>query len=381
MSDLFQGGKKIIQTLKQAGYEAYFVGGAVRDKFIGRPINDVDIATSATTADVIRLFPKTISVGAEHGTVMVKIGNNFYEVSTFRCKENESPTIRTDLSCRDFTINALAMTEDGGLVDPFQFKNDIDQKIIRAVHSPHERFKEDPLRMLRAIRFVSQLGFTLEAKTKQTISEMYGLLANVAKERITTEFEKILLGREVRKALLLLLETNLYKSISFIESDLMLKKYMRLRLDHLHTLEERWAALFYSSEEKTVPPMYMTKKQKKEIAALLEGLERVSKEGWTSYFLYIYGLEMSKKIRRLEESFVGKTVITETEIEQRYKRLPIQKRSDLAVTPQDLLQFLQKKQGRWLGETMKQIEQLVVEEKLENQKDAIYEFVAKGGRS
>jgi tRNA nucleotidyltransferase (CCA-adding enzyme) len=167
----------IIKQLKAHGHEAYFVGGAVRDFLLRRPIGDVDIATSALPEEVMRIFPKTIGVGVEHGTVMVLHEGTPYEVTTFRTegkyedyRRPESVTfvrsLHEDLKRRDFTMNAIAMNEHGQMIDPFAGQEAIKRKMIQTVGDAKARFSEDALRMMRALRFVSQLGFYLSEETK-----------------------------------------------------------------------------------------------------------------------------------------------------------------------------------------------------------------------
>lgn len=160
----------LLKKIEAAGYEAYFVGGSVRDTILGQPIHDVDIATSAFPAEIKALFPRTIDIGIEHGTVLVLWEQAQYEITTFRTeaayqdyrrpdKVDFVRSLKEDLKRRDFTINALALQEDGVIIDLFDGLADIDNQILRAVGHPQERFHEDALRMMRGLRFVSQLGF------------------------------------------------------------------------------------------------------------------------------------------------------------------------------------------------------------------------------
>jgi tRNA nucleotidyltransferase (CCA-adding enzyme) len=170
----------ILDLLKQHNYEAFVVGGCVRDSVINRSPQDWDIATSATPQMVKELFPKTIDTGLKHGTVTVLLHNIAYEVTTYRIEgkyiNNRQPetveftdSIEADLSRRDFTINAMAYNPSKGLIDPFGGLDDIQAKKIKAVGIADHRFEEDALRMLRAIRFSAQLGYHIEVNTLQLI--------------------------------------------------------------------------------------------------------------------------------------------------------------------------------------------------------------------
>ena len=195
--------RTIISKLQDAGYEAYAVGGCVRDSYMGRIPNDWDIATNAVPAQVKEIFRRTIDVGIEHGTVKVMMGNDGYEVTTYRVDgEYEdsrhpkevtfTPDLREDLRRRDFTINAMAYSEKTGLVDLFGGMQDIRDGIIRAVGVPAERFDEDALRMLRALRFSAAFDFKIEEETAEAISRLCGNLSNISAERIRQELEKLI---------------------------------------------------------------------------------------------------------------------------------------------------------------------------------------------
>lgn len=197
--------KKIIMTLEAAGYEAYAVGGCVRDSLLGRTPDDWDITTSAKPARVKELFPRTVDTGIKHGTVTVLIGREGFEVTTYRIDgEYEdgrhpntvsfTPELTEDLKRRDFTINAMAYNESSGLVDRFGGELDIERKLIRCVGDPRERFAEDALRMMRAVRFSAQLGYEIEQETKEAIREMAESLRRISAERIMAELIKLVLS-------------------------------------------------------------------------------------------------------------------------------------------------------------------------------------------
>lgn len=195
--------RKIIKVLNLKGYEAYVVGGAVRDSIMGRTPHDFDIATNALPEQIKNTFPKTIDTGLKHGTVTVMDSNGAYEVTTFRTdgEYNDSrhpenvefiTNVEGDMQRRDFTINALAYNEQKGIVDCVGGIDDIKNKIIRCVGEPEKRFKEDALRMLRAVRFAVVLDFSIEEKTALAIKKYAILIKKISAERIREELEKIL---------------------------------------------------------------------------------------------------------------------------------------------------------------------------------------------
>lgn len=193
---------KIIETLEQAGFEAYAVGGCVRDSLLGRNPSDWDITTSARPEQVKALFSHTIDTGIRHGTVTVMLEHVGYEVTTYRIDgEYEdsrhpkevifTPLLTEDLKRRDFTINAMAWNPREGIIDEFGGMEDLDEGIIRCVGSPEERFSEDALRMMRAVRFSAQLGYEIEPATKAAIRKLAPNLNHVSAERIQVELVKL----------------------------------------------------------------------------------------------------------------------------------------------------------------------------------------------
>jgi tRNA nucleotidyltransferase (CCA-adding enzyme) len=194
----------IINTLINNEYDGYVVGGCVRDSILKRNPKDWDIATKAKPEEVIKLFDKVILTGLKHGTVTVIINKIGYEITTYRTdgeyEDNRHPkevvfvnSLKEDLSRRDFTINAMAYNEKQGLVDYFGGMQDLNEKIIKTVGEPKERFNEDALRMLRAIRFSAQLDFKIDKNILGSIKQLKNNIKNISKERIRDEFNKILL--------------------------------------------------------------------------------------------------------------------------------------------------------------------------------------------
>lgn len=199
--------KKIIAVLEEHGYEGYAVGGCVRDSLLGRTPDDWDITTSARPEEIKELFPRTVDTGLAHGTVTVLMDRVGYEVTTYRLdgeyedgrhpKEVEfTDNLIEDLKRRDFTINAMAYRESGGLVDAFGGEEDLKQGVIRCVGDAQERFGEDALRILRAVRFSAQLGFSIEEETRQAIRKLAGNLQLISAERIQAELVKLLVSPE-----------------------------------------------------------------------------------------------------------------------------------------------------------------------------------------
>ncbi len=204
-----------LEKLNNSGFEAYFIGGSVRDALMSKDLGDIDITTNATPENVKKVFSefRVIDTGIKHGTVTVLIGSTPIEITTYRSEsgysDNRHPdkvefsnSFIDDVVRRDFTMNGIGLSLDGKIRDEVGGKKDIDEKIIRAIGDPVKRFREDALRILRAIRFASCLGFTIEENTKNAIHSEKELLNNISKERILVELKKLLCGDNAESVLL-----------------------------------------------------------------------------------------------------------------------------------------------------------------------------------
>ncbi|MEO3945172.1 CCA tRNA nucleotidyltransferase [Gorillibacterium sp. CAU 1737] len=219
---MMEEGKRVLARLEEAGYSAFFVGGCVRDLVSGRPIHDVDLASSAPPEKAIELFPDALATGLKHGTITVRQGGCFFELTTFRketeYKDHRRPDgvefvseIEEDLRRRDFTMNAMAMDRHGVLLDPFQGAADLEQGILRAVGEPDERFREDALRMLRCIRFAANYKLSVEENTWLALLANARLLRHIAMERVRSEVVRMIEGPYPVEGLRLLSDSRLLR--------------------------------------------------------------------------------------------------------------------------------------------------------------------------
>ena len=248
----------IINTLEKAGFEAFIVGGCVRDALLKRTPNDWDITTNALPEEVKRLFPATVDTGIAHGTVSILMKGESFEVTTYRVdglyedarhpKEvHFSGELREDLRRRDFTINAMAYHEVKGLVDPFGGQKDLENGVICCVGDPKERFSEDALRIMRCVRFAAQLDFSIEEETKKALSAFSGRLGLISAERIRMELEKLLTSAHPEK-LRLLYETG-QTAVFLPEFDLCMETPQNNR-HHCYTVgEHTLKTLMYVPED------------------------------------------------------------------------------------------------------------------------------------
>src|SRR5699024_1533998 len=212
--------KEVLKIIESHQFQAYFVGGCVRDSLLKKDITDIDIATSASPEEIMDIFSAVIPIGLEHGTVLVRHQQESYEITTFRTESTYSnqrhpdkvvfvTDIKEDLARRDFTINAMAMNYRGELVDPFFGQTDLQQRLIRTVRQPEERFQEDALRIIRALRFSSQLGFTIDKAALIEMKRLAPSLEQISVERITQEMEKFFQGDAIQSGLQYLKETKI----------------------------------------------------------------------------------------------------------------------------------------------------------------------------
>ncbi|MFJ8415305.1 CCA tRNA nucleotidyltransferase [Bacillus paramycoides] len=388
----FKKASSIIEALKQHGHEAYFVGGSVRDLIIDRPIGDIDIATSVLPEEVMAIFPRHVPVGLEHGTVIVVEDGESYEVTTFRTESEYEDfrrpssvqfvrSLEEDLKRRDFTMNAIAMTEEGEMIDLFAGQEAIRMKEITTVGNAADRFQEDALRMMRGIRFVSTLGFSLETKTKQAI-ETYGhLLEHIAIERITVEFEKLLTGTYCAKGLHELVETKLFYHLPYLQmSEERLLKATQYKWNSFETDVEAWAFFLYCIGEEH-PSVFLrqwkfSNKKIKDIVAVLLAIRFRNKAEWNAVFLYKTGMHIAVMAERVYEAIIESYDCSSVkQVETLFESLPIKSRQEMNVTGNDLLIWTDKKPGPWVAEMLQKIEEAIVEGNLANEKENVREWL------
>lgn len=396
MQEPFQKPLEIIHKLEQNGFQAYFVGGAVRDLILQRLIGDVDIATSAKPENVIEIFPKTIDVGAEHGTVIVLLEGTPYEVTTFRFdseyidyRRPKEVTfisdLKEDLKRRDFTINAIAMNKHGEILDHFHGREDINRRVIRTVGQAYDRFQEDALRMMRAIRFVSQLSFSLSADTYNAIVENGKLLTNISIERIAIEFMKLLKGQNAEEAMNILFTSKLYQYLpGLLHKEKYLATFPLYNLSFLEKESEYWTLLLFHIHEMENASNFLRmwklpNKLIKAVVTNLEGLKKridSEKEDWTPVELYQVGLENAVQIERVHRILRNESPFEFIKgLHVLHDQLPIQSRKEMSVNGHDILNWTGKKKGPWLKSCLAQIESLIVAKQLQNNQEAIREWL------
>lgn len=384
--EAFQKAIPILKKLESAGFEAYFVGGCVRDYILGRPIHDIDITTNASPQEVKGLFRQVLPVGIEHGTVIVRFANQSFEVTTFRKKPAGEKTFQfskelsEDVLFRDFTINALAMDRSGRIIDLVNGKEALRNKIIEAVESPDARFQEDPLRMFRAIRFVAQLNFSIEKETLQAIQTHRHLLESVAIERLKAEMDKTIIAPYFMKALSYLEKTGLLYVVPIFKEYPKYGSVLQRATAPFSSFSQFVAFLCFLNKEVGIKDWMKawssSNKEKKEAKLLFNALHIHEEEGVTPWLVYQLPKALHQPFVTIIDTIEGKTV-TIKKVREIYARLPIRSREELQVDGYLLMQwFPNRRRGKWIKEMLEAIEYAVVTDQLPNEKDKIKEWIA-----
>ncbi|PYF06913.1 CCA tRNA nucleotidyltransferase [Ureibacillus chungkukjangi] len=374
---------QVIDRIEKSGFEAVIVGGAVRDHLLQRKVNDVDVATSALPLEIKEIFSSTVDVGIEHGTVLVLDEGEPIEVTTYRTEGTYSDyrrpeevkfvrNLEEDLQRRDFTINAMAFTKDGDIIDLYGGKEDIENKVIRAVGDPNVRFREDALRMLRAIRFGSQLGFTIEEKTLKAIQVDSDLIDFIANERIAMEMAKVWKSKFVYYGLQLLIESNLSKFLVGHFSD---------QLEHWRTFKAEkseigWAylCLLNRQEMQDIVDFYrLSKKEKTFVRKTLNAFDAL-RQKWTAMDYFSNELEILETAYDFARWQNIALPFEKEEIHAVKNSLPIQAIDQLAISGNHLMSWTTRKSGPWIKVALDAAIIAVLNGYVENEEDKLKEW-------
>lgn len=381
----------VLKKIIAHGFEAYFVGGSVRDVLLGREIHDVDIATSAYPEEIKAIFPHTIDVGIEHGTVLVLAGKSeaeHYEITTFRTESKYTDyrrpdhvdfvrDLREDLKRRDFTVNAFACDVNGEIIDLFDGLLDLKERRLRAVGSASERFNEDALRIMRAMRFAATLDFAIEAETFVAMCERANLLEKISVERIFIELDKLFLGADWRNGLTLLVQSGAWKYLPAFQLPALEKMLTEISSTfHFQNSEQAWAALLTRFTQIEVKNFLRQWKVSNDFAKYVSDLvSAYTIKKWDLLSLYQFGLEKVQLVDQLKNA-CGLEIDENYAIELDHQ-LQIHDKSEIVVAGKDLMKELSLKPGPELGQMLRKIEQKIVQNQLKNERQAIFEAVKK----
>ncbi|MCA0754381.1 CCA tRNA nucleotidyltransferase [Paenibacillus sp. N4] len=408
----------IVRRLREHHFEAVFVGGCVRDTVLGLPIKDVDIATSARPEQVLELFDRCIPTGLQHGTITVLLDKTGYEVTTFRLEsayeKHRRPesiqyinSLEEDLLRRDFTINAMALNEEGVLLDPFGGINDLSASVLRCVGDADARFQEDALRMLRAVRFIGTYRLSPVLGTWRALVRYKRLMNFIAMERVQAELDKMLAGKSPQRALhtaaasgLLL---HLREPLPAEVTDAVAAAYRNnrnnrnndtgcliARLDRLNGTDCRWAAVAIAlklSEHALMQTMKALKlsntriKQISDIAAIARdfeiaaALDEAERRKWWIRTVIRYGkqtttvwLDIMRLAYDTDESKRNGQV---DELVRWHEQIPLTSVKQLKVNGSDLKRYFNRKPGPWVSEVLAELLLLAAAGQIENEKQIL----------
>lgn len=352
---------KLLKELTDANYKAYLVGGFVRDYLLGIESQDIDVTTNATPKEIKEIFEDSFLPTEDYGSVIVMKRGVRFEITTFRKEltyaSHRKPMeiqyiddLYEDLLRRDFTINTICMNQDGEIIDFLAGRDDLQQGIIRTVGDAAERFEEDCLRILRAIRFATSLDFSLSKEVEQAVIEKRGLLRELSYQRKREELDKIFVSGHVKRGIQLLLDFHL---------DKVLELKNLAQITNTDSLIGIWSVL-------DVVDIYPFSNNEKELIADIQ--TALSLTNTDPMALYQYGLYVNSVAGDLKG--IDRKTITES-----YARLAIKTRKDLDVTSEDIMDVLKKEPGEYFKEIYEDIEREVLYHRLLNQKEAILAYV------
>ena len=372
----FKDAINILKTFNKNGFEAYFVGGCVRDFLLDKNFSDIDITTNALPEQVKNIFPKSIDTGIQHGTVTILVNGESYEVTTFR-KEDEyvnhrAPDkvefvsdLKEDLDRRDFTINAMALDYKGSLFDFHNGEADLKNKIIKTVNDPNERFFEDALRMLRAFRFSSRLGFDIDSNTLVAIKRNAKLIEYVSIERIVNEFRKLLEGKGNINSMQLMLDSMLNSYIPFLKDIEVIEDFSE------YTFCQSLYILLKTNNI-SFDDLKSLKLSNKEIK-LVKEYDKIRNDFKNNkpleLILYKYDIE--------DVRFICSYFKYEDESEIEKIKLPITSFNDIDIESEEIIAFINRKPGPWIKEIIVLLEYEILLNGLVNNKKNILDFLTK----
>lgn len=374
--DKFKGAIDILKIFNKNGYEAYFVGGCVRDYLLGEEFSDIDITTNALPEEVKKIFRKSIDTGIQHGTVTILVNGEGYEVTTFRTEDeyinHRSPekvefvsNLREDLDRRDFTINAMALDSNGILFDYHNGEKDLSSGVIHTVNNPNDRFYEDALRMLRAFRFSSKLGFEIEKDTLEAIKKNAELIKFVSIERIVNEFRKLLSGKGNLRSLELLLDSKLNNYIPFLEEIEIIQDFSKYSFcQSLYILSKINDISFDILKE--------LKLSNKEVK-LIKEFDKINTD-----FVRKIPLELILYKHNFEDVvFIAEYFSYNNRNNIENCKLTINSFDEVDITSQEIISTIGEKPGPWIKSVISELEHEILLNRLDNNRKDILDFLSK----
>ncbi len=366
----------IISSLENAGHSAFAVGGCVRDALLGRDVSDFDITTSALPSQTKEIFRDhtVIETGIKHGTVTVIIDRKPYEITTFRvetgyndCRHPDSVSfvgdVESDLARRDFTVNAIAFSPCKGIIDPFGGVSDLKSGILRAVGDPYVRFFEDALRILRALRFSSTLGFSIEVNTSKALFKLSHNLSKVSAERIYAEMKRLVCGKNADYVI------SRYRAV--LESILPINGQIELLQKLPEHTSMRFACLFGRSVDEALNILKADNQTKTESRFLAFSSPIPEERVLLKKYISQYGCENALLVSKYRNALYGED--ENKEIENILKNGEFLFVKDLAIKGNDLISMGIK--GKNVGQTLNYLLAAVIEEKVTNNRESLLQLL------
>ncbi|HWL24894.1 MAG TPA: CCA tRNA nucleotidyltransferase [Ureibacillus sp.] len=379
----WQAAIRVIEKIEKAGFEAVIVGGAVRDYLLEKEVNDVDVATSAMPEEVKKIFHSTVDVGIAHGTVLVLDEGQPIEVTTYRTegiyvdfRRPEQVTfvksLDKDLERRDFTINAMAMTKTGELIDLYGGREDIENGLIRAVGDPNTRFREDALRMLRAVRFSAQLGFEIENKTLKAIQQDSDLIEFIARERIHMELSKMWSATKVYDGIKALVDSHL---ANYLPGDFE-KQLEDWRYFTAKQSEVGWAylCLLNRSQLSDIINFYKLSNKERNFTRNVLNAYQALQNRWDEFDYFQYDLDTLEVAYDFAIWQNVKVPFKKEHIELIKSNLPIQTIHQLAINGNHLKEWTTRKGGPWMKVVLDAALVAVLKKQIKNDEEHLKEW-------
>lgn len=373
-------GKKLIEEINNLGYEAYFVGGFVRDFLMGLSFNDIDITTNADSDLLMNHFPNTFKRGLKYNSIVIVFEKFHFEVTTYRRDvaylDNRHPqikkalTLEEDLTRRDFTINAMAMDINNNIIDLFGGREDISFKMIRAIGDPSVRFKEDALRMLRACYFAAKLDFTIEDKTVLAIKESAELLLKISAERVYEELNKLVKQKYQKTGLKWIIECGLDKYIPGLTNGV--KAYLNYNISYGDM--RLFLACCFLEDKDGLNYYRISKKKKMYIEKIIEAVETFKKQDYSNYTLSYFGIDVCLKANMLCNKF-GYSKVKNKDISARYTNIIDLQDKDIAISITQLNDIFM--DWKITHKVFLEIKKSIMNKEIQNTSESILKYVSK----
>ena len=376
-----EAGIEVLKLIEMNGYEAFFVGGFVRDHILGVTSNDIDITTNALPNQIDNIF-KVVNTGIKYNCVTIIYEGYSFETTTYRIEgaylDNRHPqyivgkTLSDDLKRRDFTINAMAMDKDLNVIDLFGGLDDLKNKVIRTVYEPQKRFTEDALRMLRAAYFAAKLGFKIETNTLTGMRKCSYLVQNLSNDRVSWELEKLINSPHAEIGISYLIESNIAPYLFNFKNGIFLFKEKKLD-------KVSWPVFLgisYFNEPDELQKIHLKSNLNNQVTLSIKLAKENPKNEFSRLTLFEYGLA-TIQIANMINVILFNSKDKAKHIDSEYQNLPIHSISELAINGQDVIENVVIKDNRMISEILQEIKRLVLIEKVDNKKECILKYIKK----